>query len=115
MSPYLRTHTIDGCVVVELSGEIDIVAAMEIIPLLDALTRAPGPGLVVDLGPVDFIDCSGLAVLCRLRSRVHGHGGQLQFVCARPPTLRILRATGLMRAFRPVPSVEEALARIGRS
>ncbi|MFE0627298.1 STAS domain-containing protein [Streptomyces sp. NPDC058864] len=114
MSPYLRTRTTDGCVVVELSGEIDIVAAMEITPLLDALTRAPGPDLVVDLGPVDFIDCSGLAALCRVRSRVHGNGGQVQFVCARPPTLKVLRATGLMNAFRPVPSVGEALARIGR-
>ncbi|MFB7287663.1 anti-sigma factor antagonist [Actinacidiphila glaucinigra] len=114
MSPYLRTRTIDGCVVAELSGEIDIVAAMEITPPLDALTRAPGPGLVVDLEPVDFIDCSGLSVLCRVRSRVRGNGGQVQFVCSRPPTLKVLRATGLLNAFRPVPSVDEALARIGR-
>lgn len=114
MNPYLRTYTSGGCVVVELIGEIDIVAAMAITPPLDALTRAPGPGLVVDLGPVDFIDCSGLTVLCRVRGRVHAHGGQVQFVCARPPTLRILRATGLVRAFRPVPTVDEALARIGR-
>jgi anti-anti-sigma factor len=114
VSPYLRTYMSDGCVVVELSGEIDIVAAMVITPPLDALTSAPGPGLVVDLGPVDFIDCSGLATLCRVRSRVHGHGGQVQFVCAHPPTLRVLRATGLMNAFRPVSGVDEALARIGR-
>ncbi|MFF7210957.1 STAS domain-containing protein [Streptomyces sp. NPDC008238] len=114
MSPYLRTRTTDGCVVVELSGEIDIVAAIEITPLLDALTRAPRTDLVVDLGPVDVIDCSGLAALCRVRSRVHGNGGRVQFVCARPPTLRVLHATGLLKAFRPVPSVDEALARIGR-
>ncbi|WP_431945308.1 STAS domain-containing protein [Actinacidiphila sp. bgisy167] len=114
MSPYLRTRTIDGCVVVELSGEIDIVAAVEITPLLDALTRAPGPDLVVDLDPVDFIDCSGLAVLCRIRSRVHACGGLVQFVCSRPPALRVLRAAGLMNALRPVPSVDEALARFGR-
>ncbi|MDX3214740.1 STAS domain-containing protein [Streptomyces sp. ME02-6991-2B] len=114
MSPYLRTRTIDGCVVVELCGEIDIVAATEITPLLDALTRPPGPDVIVDLGRVDFIDCSGLAALCRVRSRVGDYGGQVQFVCDRHPTLKVLRATGLLRAFRPVPSVAEARARLGR-
>ena len=64
------------------------------------------------VGPVDFIDCSGLSVLCRVRRRVLSHGGRLEFVCAHPMTLRLLRTTGLMAAFRPVPSLAEALARL---
>ncbi|MDX3073346.1 STAS domain-containing protein [Streptomyces sp. MI02-7b] len=111
MDRYLRTYESNGCLVVELNGEIDVEAAVAITPFLDDLTQAPGPTLVIDLSPVRFIDCSGLAVLCRARRRVLSHGGTVQLVCARPMTLRILRATGLMTAFRPVADLDTALAR----
>ncbi|MEU6341381.1 STAS domain-containing protein [Streptomyces sp. NPDC046977] len=112
MDRYLRTYESNGCLVVELSGEIDVEAAVAITPLLDDLTQSPGPSLVIDLGPVRFIDCSGLSVLCRVRRRVLSHGGAVQLVCARPMTLRILRATGLMSAFRPAADLDAALARL---
>ncbi|MFD3452247.1 STAS domain-containing protein [Streptomyces sp. NPDC058691] len=112
MDRYLRTYQSNGCLVVELNGEIDVEAAVAITPLLDDLTQAPAPSVVIDLSPVRFIDCSGLSVLCRARRRVLAHGGTLQLVCARPMTLRILRATGLMTAFRPVADLDAALARL---
>ncbi|MFD5256363.1 hypothetical protein ACFWM5_26455 [Streptomyces bobili] len=36
--------------------------------------------------------------------------GRLLLVCPRPPTLRILRAGGLLGRFTPLPTLEEALA-----
>jgi anti-anti-sigma factor len=110
MTRYMRTYPRHGCLVVELSGEIDVEAAGAITPDLDTLTDRPGPDVVIDLGPIDFMDCSGLAMLCRVRRRVLGHGGRVHLVCDHPMTLRILRATGLSAVFRPVPTVEEALA-----
>lgn len=110
MDRYLRTYERNGCLVVEFHGEIDVEAAMTITPLLDDLTQAPGPSLVIDLRPVRFIDCSGLSVLCRARRRVLSHGGTVQLVCDRPMTLRLLRAAGLMTAFRPVADLDAALA-----
>ena len=106
----MRTYPRNGCVVVELSGEIDVEAAEAITPALDVLTDRPGPDLIIDLGPVDFLDCSGLSVLCRVRRRALSHDRRLHVVCAHPMTLRILRATGLAATFRPVPTLDEALA-----
>lgn len=96
--------------VVELRGDIDVEAAVVITPALDALTSGPGPDVVIDLGAVDFLDCSGLSVLCRVRRRAHRHGRRLRLVCDHPMTLRIMRATGLLPAFRPVATLEQALA-----
>ncbi|MFE2426215.1 STAS domain-containing protein [Streptomyces sp. NPDC059373] len=110
MSRYMRTYPRHGCVVVELSGDIDVEAADIITPALDALTDRPGPDLVLDLGPVDFLDCSGLSVLCRVRRRATRHDRKLHLVCDHPMTLRIMRATGLIAAFRPVPTLDQALA-----
>jgi anti-sigma B factor antagonist len=85
--------------VVELHGEIDILAAPSVTAHLDTLTSAGRPQLVVDLRSVTFIDCSGLAALCRARRRALSRGGSLRLVVDDPRVLRILRLTHLSRAF----------------
>ncbi|WP_432136394.1 MULTISPECIES: anti-sigma factor antagonist [unclassified Streptomyces] len=98
-----------GFTVLELHGEIDIAAAVEIVPHLDAATRGPAPRLVIDLTPVEFFDCSGLRLLYRARARILDRGGELRLVCTHPLALRILRATGLSRLLPPAASLAAAL------
>ncbi|MFI6567394.1 STAS domain-containing protein [Streptomyces sp. NPDC050534] len=64
-NPYARTRVVDGFVVVEVVGEIDVATAEFVLEHLDAATGRPCPDILVDLRGVEFIDCSGLRVLCR--------------------------------------------------
>ncbi|MEU8970520.1 anti-sigma factor antagonist [Streptomyces monashensis] len=110
---HLRVYEHRAHTVLELRGEIDLVSATEIGPLLDRFTGRPGARVVIDLGPVEFFDCSGLRLLHRARARVLDGGGQLYLVCAQPLTLRVLEATGLSRLLPAHPSLDAALARPG--
>ncbi|MEU2060513.1 anti-sigma factor antagonist [Streptomyces sp. NPDC013455] len=106
----LGVYAFRGHTVLEFRGEIDIVAATEIGPLLDRVTGRPGASVVIDLRPVEFFDCSGLRLLYRARVRVLERGGRLGLVCTHPLTLRVLRVTGLARLLPPHPDLDAALA-----
>ncbi|WP_238431276.1 anti-sigma factor antagonist [Streptomyces cavernae] len=108
---FLHIHEDRGHTVLEFHGEIDIAAATEIAPHLDAVTEGPAPHVVIDLRHVEFFDCSGLRLLHRARLRVQAHDGRLLLVCDHPLTLRILRVTGLHRLLPPAPTLDEALSR----
>nr|WP_239158080.1 anti-sigma factor antagonist [Streptomyces sp. SID13726] len=109
LSRHLRVHQDRGHTVLEFRGEIDIAAAMEVLPYLDRVTGRPEPRLVIDLSGVEFFDCSGLRLLYRARARVLDNDGRLLLVCTHPLTLRIIRVTGLSRLLPPQPSVDAAL------
>ncbi|KPI19041.1 anti-sigma-factor antagonist [Actinobacteria bacterium OK074] len=107
---HIRVQQVDGCTVIEFHGEIDIAAAQQILPDLDAATTAPGRTVVVDLTPVEFFDCYGLRLLCRAERRVAERSGWLLLVCPHPMILRILRAGHLIGRFTPLATREEALS-----
>ncbi|MFF9765735.1 anti-sigma factor antagonist [Streptomyces sp. NPDC014636] len=109
----LGMYAYRGHTVLELRGEIDIVAATEIGPFLDRVTGRAGARVVFDLRPVEFFDCSGLRLLYRARVRVLERGGQLRLVCTHPLTLRVFRVTGLARLLPPHPDLDAALSRSG--
>ncbi|MGC0387011.1 anti-sigma factor antagonist [Streptomyces sp. SAI-129] len=106
---HLRVRHHRGHTVLEFRGEIDIASAAEIAPRLDRETVRPGARVVLDLGGIEFFDCSGLRLLYRARSQVLDRGGQVHLVCAHPLTLRMLRITGLARLLPPWPTLDEAL------
>ncbi|WP_330340278.1 anti-sigma factor antagonist [Streptomyces sp. NBC_00557] len=108
---HIRTYRTRGHAVVELRGEIDIVAADEIIPVLDTVTEPAAPSVIVSLLDVDFFDCSGLRLLCRARRRADERGGQLVLVCTHPLTLRILHIVRLTVMFPVYETLDEALDR----
>lgn len=99
----LSTRIIGDITVVRLCGEIDILTATPLSVRLDALTAAPSPELVLDLRSVTFIDCSGLAALCRARNRMRIRDGRLRLVTSSPSILRLLRLTDLAHAFEVYP------------
>ena len=69
---------------------------------------APGPGIVLDLELVEFINSSGLGTLVQVGMRLDGHGRRL--VLARPNKTveRMLRLVGLDAKMPMFRSVEEA-------
>ncbi|WP_373296936.1 STAS domain-containing protein [Streptomyces brasiliensis] len=93
------TRTAAGATLVTLHGEIDLLTARQLSARLDELTSGSRPDLVIDLRPVDFIDCAGLGVLCRARNRVMHRDGRLRLVSDSASFRQVLRATGLSDVF----------------
>lgn len=99
----------DGCVVVELHGEVDVSAYQRAAPVLDPIAAGSVPTVIVDLRHTTFFDCSGIALLLRARRGVTGRGGRLRVVCDHPLTLRMMGVTGLLPVLKPVPTLRAAL------
>lgn len=102
---YARTRSSGPFSVVEVSGEIDMATVGFLLEHLDAATAGPKPDVLVDLRSVAFFDCSGLRVLCRAETRASERGGRLRVVSDGPRIHRLLRASGLLRRFPPLPGL----------
>src|SRR3954453_5633586 len=81
--------------VLRLRGELDLATVALVQETVDR--HAVGrPGLIVDLGALEFLDAAGLRLMVELRRR---HGRQLAFGQPRAPVGRVLDITGLRGAF----------------
>jgi anti-sigma B factor antagonist len=108
-STELSTRDCDGHVVVTLSGELDMLdAGLVTAGLAAAVARAPQ--VIVDLGGLEFIDCSGVTALVRGRKLARHAGGELRLAAPRPPVLLVLTVTRLAGVIPVHASVAEALA-----
>ncbi|MEU4659145.1 STAS domain-containing protein [Streptomyces sp. NPDC023723] len=107
--PVRTEYTVDDTTVLELHGDIDIAVAPIVTARLDSLTAGPRPDLVVDLGPVSFLDCAALRVLCRARGRIRERHGRLRLVSDSDRLRRMLQHTGLADAFEIHTSMTSAL------
>ncbi len=110
----LSTRDCDGHVVVVLSGELDIMDAASVAAGLAAVT-AREPQVIVDLAGLEFIDCSGVAVLARGRKLALHAGGELRLAAPQPRVLRVLTLTRLIDVIPVHASVTEAAAMAARS
>lgn len=105
-----RLRTAEKTTIVELTGDVDILARPRLTAALDGLTDAPCPDLLLDLTRVTFLDCSGLSVLNRARLRAKDGAGRLRLVVTDPSIRRTLRITGLARLFDTYDDIDSALA-----
>jgi anti-sigma B factor antagonist len=89
----------DGNQIVSVAGELDIATAEQAyVYLSDVIDAWPAP-VSVDLSGLTFCDASGLGVLARTARHARQAGRQLKLTAARPSLLKIMRITGLDRAF----------------
>jgi anti-sigma B factor antagonist len=89
----------DGNQIVSVTGELDIATAEQAyIYISDVIDAWPAP-VSVDLSGLTFCDASGLGVLARTARHAREAGRQLRLTAARPSLLKIMRITGLDRAF----------------
>ena len=90
---------VDGNQVVSMAGELDIATAERAyLYISDVIDAWPTP-VSVDLSGLTFCDASGLGVLARTARHARQAGRQLRLTAARPSLLKIMRITGLDRAF----------------
>ncbi|MDX3747507.1 MULTISPECIES: STAS domain-containing protein [unclassified Streptomyces] len=95
--------------VVQLRGEIDIAVVLRVTATVDTATGRPSTDVVIDLSPVEFLDCSGLGLLCRARRRVEERGGHLTLVCPQPHIRKMIRIVDLSQVFVLTDTLDEAL------
>lgn len=95
----LRVRRRPRLLVIELRGELDILAAERLAPRLVGLARDGHGDVVLDLRAVTFLDCAGVSLLCRVREETMRRQAGLTLVIDNPFFQRILRLVGLGEAF----------------
>ncbi|WP_037771728.1 STAS domain-containing protein [Streptomyces sclerotialus] len=110
-----RERAVGATTVIELCGELDILARINLAERMDVLTSTVRPDLIVDLRQVTFVDCSGLSLLCRARLRIIDRKGRLRIVSddGSAGVVRLLRLTGLLDCFEVHPDLLSALDPLG--
>ena len=89
----------DGNQIVSVTGELDVATADQAyIYISDVIDAWPVP-VSVDLSGLTFCDASGLGALARVARHARQAGRQLRLTAARPSLLKIMRITGLDRAY----------------
>ncbi|MGK2949181.1 MAG: STAS domain-containing protein [Acidimicrobiales bacterium] len=101
--------------VVRASGDLDVATAPRLREQVIRIVAEGQRDIILDLDAVDFVDSTGLGVIVGLLKRTRTLGGDLRLVSTRPALQRILELTALDRALPLAASVDEALARPGRT
>jgi anti-sigma B factor antagonist len=91
----LRTRTVDGCLVVEVGGEVDMTSAPTLRDHLLGHIGVGEPCVVVDLSEVDFMDSTGLSALVVAYRQAGEIGSSVVVAGAQPAVRRVLEITQL--------------------
>ena len=82
--------------VVEVSGDVDVATAPDLLEAILAMhTAADWQDVTVDLGGVAFMDSSGLATLVLARRRLAANRCRLRIDNARPGVVKVLEVSGV--------------------
>ena len=103
------TDVHDDTAVIAVRGRLDMVAAPG---LREHIRRTVDDGsayVVIDLGPTEFIDSSGLGAIVAGLKLARQAGGDLRIANVEGQVGVVLSLTNLDRILRPYPSVAEAL------
>jgi anti-sigma B factor antagonist len=102
--------------VIIVSGELDIATAEQAYTYISEVIDSRTAPVSVDVAGLTFCDAAGLGALARLARHAREAGRQLSLTSPRPSLLKIIRITGLDRAFpelRPKVGPQVVLAYAG--
>ena len=98
----------EGCCVLTVAGELDLVRARALEVALMRHTSVEIP-LVLDLRGVQFMDSEALYVLLRTHHE-YGQARQRMIVVPSPAVRSVLEVAGVLHAVALCPSVQDALS-----
>ena len=97
----------DGCIIVSLSGDIDLEFSGDVRALLlENLVKARC--MIVDLSGVHLIDSSGIASLLEAFQTAHKRGKGFIVAAVRDEVMRVFKVARLETVFELVDSVDAA-------
>jgi anti-sigma B factor antagonist len=91
----MSVDTVDGRIVVHVSGEVDLANAPELDEQLATVMGQAPSQLVVDLTNVTFMDSTGLGVLVRALKRSRELEIRLDLIVTNERVLKVFGITGL--------------------
>ena len=89
----------NGYQIVSVTGELDIATAEQAYSYISEVIDGRPARVTVDMSGLTFYDASGLGALARIARHAGQAGRQLMLTSARPSLMKIMRITGLDRAF----------------
>jgi anti-sigma B factor antagonist len=106
----IRTSSRHGVSVVEVGGDVDLVAGGPIFAILDAEVARCQDGIVVDLTDATFFGSTGISVLLDAATRARDRGVGLVVAAGHLTVLRPLGITGVVELLTIRPTVDLAVA-----
>lgn len=101
-------RTTRGHTVLRISGELDIATAAVLRDRIAAVLDDTVLPVIIDLSRVSFCDASGLTMLITAQRRANAYGRTVALAGPRPNVRKLLRITGLDRAFPIYSSLAQA-------
>ncbi|GHA69575.1 hypothetical protein GCM10010372_81160 [Streptomyces tauricus] len=101
--------TLNGILVVTLSGEIDHTAKDQFSNALLSCDGAAPLRIVADLSEVTFMDSSGINILLATHQKASSKQGWLRIVGAQQAVQRVLHIVGVDQIIDCHPTLEQAL------
>lgn len=114
MAPFQTRDVPDGLVIAfeDTVGLNDFRSTGFREALYQAVQERPSPRIALDLGIVDYLSSSGVAILVGLKRRAEAQGGKLVLFRVQPIVLDLLRVMRLNQYFHVAESEPEALAKL---
>lgn len=100
----------EGCAVIAVEGEIDLMAAPRLREALIASVVEGHQRVVVDLTATEFLDSTGLGALVAGLKRIRAHGGDMRVVCTSARVCKVFEITSLDKVLSLYDTVDEACA-----
>lgn len=104
----MDTREVNGTVVVELHGEVDLQHSPKVRKLLMDL-MLDRRDVLVDMSRVAYIDSSGVASLVEAYQMSRRNSNRLTLVAVSSPAMRVLQLARLDKVFSIAESVDAAL------
>jgi stage II sporulation protein AA (anti-sigma F factor antagonist) len=101
----------DEVVLIVLTGDIDLVSAVDLERRMEIVATEPAVLVVIDLAGLTFIDSSGLNALVRSSRLVESNGSVAVLAAPTLATRRVFEITRLAEVVPIEQTREEALAR----
>jgi anti-sigma B factor antagonist len=102
------TKSLTGCVLVTVSGELDIATKPELIHYVNNILSTRVGMVVLDLSGITFIDAQGLSALIMIKRQAQSLHTELVLAGTPPVVLSLLRITRLDKHFCVFPQMAAA-------
>lgn len=96
----ISTSFVDDRVVLAVRGEIDLVTAVELAAVMDAMIDGAHRSVVLDLAELEAMDVSGVGAIAGGARRLNSLGGALTVRCPPATVRRLLDLSGLTGEIR---------------
>jgi anti-anti-sigma factor len=114
---YYRFESLNGCLTITLLPELNDKQWADIervgTEIVDRISAAPSPKVLVDLTPLSYMGSAMVALIVRLYKTVNSRGGKMVVVNQHELVFEVLKLAGLTKLWTIVPNRQEAYSSLG--